>query len=418
MLAGDARTPGARPARGLGVRLGAGPHSGRPHPRPGRPGARPGLAARGGGRPRRSGRRPPRGPTRRRRSAGCGRACLARHRPRPPAMREAQVDPAIRRFAGHGLRDRLPDHASLARIRQKWGAERVRAVFERTARACVEVGIARGARSCTRTPRLIGADVAWQSLAVRHLEAIGEASSDEADPAAEERRRRSRQTGRLEKVRLADPDASMAPTGRTRRLEPGCQQHAVVGDARGFVLEVEVATGEANEGEPLPARALCRGRDDRRGDRDRDGRRRPRPTARAPRRPRAARDRGGDRGQEPAPRAPIRGRADPQPRSDAALAPRRPARRPEGPARQAPAAAARRDARPPLLPTGARRPALRPRRALPVEGAVQQGGGRRGPRPGARRAAKARPRPGTGSRAPCAAGSRARASRPSSPPRR
>src|SRR5690606_7592526 len=39
-------------------------------------------------------------------------------------MREAQVNLAIRWFAGFGLRDRLPDHSSLTRIRQRWGAER------------------------------------------------------------------------------------------------------------------------------------------------------------------------------------------------------------------------------------------------------------------------------------------------------
>ena len=59
-------------------------------------------------------------------------------------MREAQVNLAIRWFAGYGLHDRLPDHSSLTRIRQRWGAGRFRAIFERTVRACVEAGIARG----------------------------------------------------------------------------------------------------------------------------------------------------------------------------------------------------------------------------------------------------------------------------------
>ena len=39
-------------------------------------------------------------------------------------MREAAVNVAIRRFPGFGLTERLPDHSSLARIRQHWGAER------------------------------------------------------------------------------------------------------------------------------------------------------------------------------------------------------------------------------------------------------------------------------------------------------
>ena len=35
-------------------------------------------------------------------------------------MREAQVNLAIRWFAGFGLQERPPDHSSLTRIRQRW----------------------------------------------------------------------------------------------------------------------------------------------------------------------------------------------------------------------------------------------------------------------------------------------------------
>jgi len=36
-------------------------------------------------------------------------------------MRRAQTDLAIRWFAGYGLHEKLPDHSSLTRIRQRWG---------------------------------------------------------------------------------------------------------------------------------------------------------------------------------------------------------------------------------------------------------------------------------------------------------
>jgi IS5 family transposase len=42
-------------------------------------------------------------------------------------MREAQVNLAIRWFIGYGLHEALPDHSSLTRIRQRWGAARFRA---------------------------------------------------------------------------------------------------------------------------------------------------------------------------------------------------------------------------------------------------------------------------------------------------
>src|SRR5512132_4467892 len=40
-------------------------------------------------------------------------------------MREAQVNIAIRWFAGYGLHETLPDHSSLTRIRQRWGCRAV-----------------------------------------------------------------------------------------------------------------------------------------------------------------------------------------------------------------------------------------------------------------------------------------------------
>ena len=52
-------------------------------------------------------------------------------------MPEAQADLAIRRFIGCGLHERLPDHSSPARIRQRWGDARFRRIFERTVSACV-----------------------------------------------------------------------------------------------------------------------------------------------------------------------------------------------------------------------------------------------------------------------------------------
>lgn len=46
------------------------------------------------------------------------------------------VNLAIRWFVGYGLHEALPDHSSLTRIRQRWGAERFRRIFEHTVQAC------------------------------------------------------------------------------------------------------------------------------------------------------------------------------------------------------------------------------------------------------------------------------------------
>lgn len=166
-------------------------------------------------------------------------------------LREAQVNLAIRWFAGYGLHEALPDHSSLTRIRQRWGAERFRRIFERTVQACIAARIATG-EVVHVDASLIRADVSWESLAIRHVDAIAEANGDgEADAEAEEVRRRSKKTGRFKKVCVTDADASMATNGRNRRLEPSYKQHAVVDDVLGVVLDVEVTTGEVNEGQAI-----------------------------------------------------------------------------------------------------------------------------------------------------------------------
>jgi transposase len=158
-------------------------------------------------------------------------------------LREAQVNLAIRWFTGYGLHEGLPDHSSLTRIRQRWGAERFRTIFERTVQACVAAKIAKG-EIVHVDASLIRADVSWESLAVRHVDAVAEAN-DEGVTAE----RDSRKTGKHKKVCITDPDATMATNGRNRRLEPSYKQHAVVDDAFGVVLDVEVTTGELNEGQ-------------------------------------------------------------------------------------------------------------------------------------------------------------------------
>lgn len=82
-------------------------------------------------------------------------------------------------------------------------------------------------------------------------DAVAEANDDDDDVTAE---RDSRKTGKHKKVCVTDPDASMATNGRNRRLEPAYKQHAVVDDAFGVVLDVEVTTGEVNEGRVVLAR--------------------------------------------------------------------------------------------------------------------------------------------------------------------
>ena len=161
-------------------------------------------------------------------------------------MREAQVNLAIRWFVGYGLHEAWPDHSSLTRIRQRWGAERFRRIFQRTVKACVAAKIANG-EVVHIDASLIRADVSWESLVERHVDQVDRANQT-PDQDAE---KQGRQTGKYKKVSLTDPDATMATNARNRRLEPTYKQHAAVDDLRGVILEIEVTTGEINEGQRI-----------------------------------------------------------------------------------------------------------------------------------------------------------------------
>jgi transposase len=154
-------------------------------------------------------------------------------------MREAAVNIAIRWFVGYGLHETLPDHSSLTRIRQRWGADRFRRIFERTVQACVGAKIATG-EVVHIDASLIRAHVSWDALAVRHVEAVAEANPDGAP-------REAPAKGKMKKICVTDPDASMATNGRNRRLEPAYKQHTAVDDVAGVIVDGEVVTGEENE---------------------------------------------------------------------------------------------------------------------------------------------------------------------------
>ena len=162
-------------------------------------------------------------------------------------MREAQVNIAMRWFIGYGLHENLPDHSSLTRIRQRWGEARFHKIFKRTVAACFEAKIAT-ADVVHIDASLIRANVSWESLVERHVAGVISENRTEQEIAAASK---SRQSGKRKKVSLTDPDASLATTARNKRLEPCYKQHTAVDDMKGVILDVEVTTGEVNEGDRI-----------------------------------------------------------------------------------------------------------------------------------------------------------------------
>lgn len=173
-------------------------------------------------------------------------------------LREAQVNLAIRWFAGYRLHEKLPDHSSLTRIRQRWGAERFKAIFRQSVAACGEAGLIDG-DTVHVDATLIRADVSWESLTERHVaQVLSVNDSPEEDPPPEgggQRRGRPRKPDKVvaKKYSPTDPEATLTTSCKQYRMEPSYKQHTAVDDRAGVVVDVELTTGEASEGQQLPA---------------------------------------------------------------------------------------------------------------------------------------------------------------------
>jgi transposase len=162
-------------------------------------------------------------------------------------MRQAQVNLAIRWFAGYRLHESLPDHSSLTRIRQRWGADRFRQIFQRIVQQCVDAGLV-GGKTVHIDASLIRADVSWESLVQIHTDKVLEENASADDSSDDPNTRKSK----LQKRSTTDPDASMTTSSHSFHMEPSFKQHTAVDDQHGIIVDVDVTTGQTNEGKQLP----------------------------------------------------------------------------------------------------------------------------------------------------------------------
>jgi transposase len=165
-------------------------------------------------------------------------------------MREAQVNVAIRWFAGYGLYEALPDHSSLTRIRQRWGAERFRRVFARAVQACVAAGVAKG-EVVHIDSTLVRADVSWDAIARRHADAIeATCGTDEAAGGGDGAPKPVAPKQAKTSVCATDPDATLTTNNKAHRGEPAYKHHTAGDAERGVVLDVAVTTGAVHDTKP------------------------------------------------------------------------------------------------------------------------------------------------------------------------
>lgn len=170
-------------------------------------------------------------------------------------MREAQVNLAMRWFAGYRLDEPLPNHSSLTRIRQRWGEDLFRQIFTRTVGACLKAGLVNG-ETVHIDATLIRADVSWESLTKMHAEHVWEANTPEEQPSDAEGPpptggAANQKKGEPKKSSPTDPDATLTTSRHNYPMEPAYKQHTVSDDRMGVIVDVAITTGEASEGQRL-----------------------------------------------------------------------------------------------------------------------------------------------------------------------
>jgi transposase len=165
-------------------------------------------------------------------------------------MREAQVNIAIRWVAGYELDEELPHHSSLSRIRERWGTEKFKALFTRTVKICIDAGLVSG-ETVHVDSTLIRADVSWESIVTKHANEVISENREEGDADPVKKRGRPRTRDKVKKVSLTDPEATMATSSSNYYLEPTYKQHTAVDDQTGILVDVDLTTGEINEGTKL-----------------------------------------------------------------------------------------------------------------------------------------------------------------------
>jgi len=162
-------------------------------------------------------------------------------------MREAQVNIAIRWFSGYSLDEKLPDHSSLTKIRQRWGPEKFKQIFLKTVQSCIEANLVNG-DTVHVDATLIRADVSWESLSTRHIETVIKENVAKNIKTGSVRK----SAVKTERFSTTDPEATLTRSCNTPRMEPSYKQHAAVDDDCGVIVDVNVTTGKASEGAQLP----------------------------------------------------------------------------------------------------------------------------------------------------------------------
>ena len=161
-------------------------------------------------------------------------------------MREAQVNIAMRWFAGYSLQHELPDHSSLTRLRQRWGSQRFLELFDHTVEHCIDAGLVAG-DLIQLDATLLRADVSLDSLVKRHAQEVIEKNDGDAMLLSGPPVR----SGPLKRVSRTDPGCARATNRHGHFSEPSYKTRIAADSKERVIVDVAVTAGDRNEGNEL-----------------------------------------------------------------------------------------------------------------------------------------------------------------------
>ncbi|NLW83343.1 MAG: transposase [Phycisphaerae bacterium] len=93
-------------------------------------------------------------------------------------------------------------------------------------------------------------DVSWESLVQVHTDQVLEGNRSSGD-SSDDPTGRKKKSSKPQRRSTTDPDATMTTSSHSFHMEPSYKQHGAVDDQCGIIVDIDVTTGQVNEGKQL-----------------------------------------------------------------------------------------------------------------------------------------------------------------------
>lgn len=192
------------------------------------------------------------------------RICLLTHLYNIPSDRqvceEIKYNLAYRWFCRLSIEDKVPDHSSLTRIRDRLGEETFKNIFEHVVRLCIEKGLVTG-KKVMIDGSLMKADAALNSLVLREMEKKDEPKDPDepngnvtnikdSPPKKIPKYAKGQKFSNETHVSQTDPDCTLAgKSGEPKQLR--YKNHCTIDSDSRIILDPHITTGAEVDGHQM-----------------------------------------------------------------------------------------------------------------------------------------------------------------------